>query len=680
MTDHPLDVSLIVVNYHSGEPLRSLLDSLERHPVRASHEIIVVDNSPGDGVAEWLDERAPEARRLDSGRNVGYARAVNAGIEAARGREVLVINPDVKLEEGSVDRCLDYLHRHPEVGLLGVRLVNADGSDQHNARRFYSLTTILLRRTPYGRLRPHHPELRRHLMLDDDLSEPGPVDWVTGAFMMVRREALERVGPMDRRFFLYFEDVDWCQRMWDGGYEVHLLPDVELAHEHQRTSTRLNQSLWHHVRSFFSYYEKWGALIYVTRRFQQGWRRGAAIVTDVLALNLAFVLAFGVRRLLDPFFAEPLFAFVAYLPLLAFTNVVSLVTLLLMGRYEKLADGHERSSLESLRVAFLVTLVVMAATYLSHTRTFSRAVLLLFVPFYLGALEITRQFGERVLRGADRATARVRRILLASGPRCTATPAATEPVVLAGRVGPVDDGGAIRRLGDWEDLPRVVDRYRIEEVLVPVEQGFDRDLATRLRQVAREGGSVLVEDPWMAAEGRARRRRLGRRWAVLPHARGTTLERWKRRLVDRSVGLLLLLVSLPFFVLCFLLGRPIGRVRTRTVSCRSTWGETFRWKELVSGAGDRPLIGLVQSPRYLQVLRGRLALVGSAVIPSGCHDEIDGEDMTPTGERPGLIRTPATHELAEVAGRAPVASEVDLFLSSLPSLLLGRAPHWFSRE
>jgi N-acetylglucosaminyl-diphospho-decaprenol L-rhamnosyltransferase len=509
--DYALQLTLIVVNYHSQEPLACLLESLSRNPIAAAHEIVVVNNSPGDGLEEWLGVEHPEIRVVNMLRNLGYARGVNAGIEAARGRDLLVINPDVELESGSVDRSLDYLRKHPEVGIVGARLVNADGSDQHNARRFYSMTTILLRRTPLGRMWPDHAAIRGHLMLDDDLSAAGPVDWVTGAFMLARREAVEEVGPMDGRFFLYFEDVDWCQRMWDQGYEVHLLPDVTLRHEHQRTSTRISRSLVHHLRSFFSYYDKWGALIYVARRLKGPWRTGGAVVSDALALNVAFLVAFFLRRLLDPYFPEPVFDLVEYLPLIAFTNVVSAVTLSLLGRYGARVEPVGRRSLESLQAAFLVVLVVMAGTYLSHLQTFSRAVILFFVPLYLGALELTRRWGQRVLAGAHGSTSGRRRVVVVDS--CgEGHPRRDVDWILAGSIG--NASGTERRLGGLGEIAFVVDRYRIDEILVPEGVELQPALLESLRRARSLGAEVLHEDAWAPHRRTVARHRLGRWWSL----------------------------------------------------------------------------------------------------------------------------------------------------------------------
>jgi N-acetylglucosaminyl-diphospho-decaprenol L-rhamnosyltransferase len=395
-----IDLTLIIVSYHSLEPLKAFFESYRRYPIHCSHEILVIDNAPGDGVSDWIGEEAPEARIIAMPRNVGYARAVNAGIEHAAGRAFLVINPDVELSENGVDGALDYLDAHPEVGIVGARLLNRDGSLQSSARRFYTLQTILLRRTPLARFCPNHPELRRHLMLDDDLNHPRPVDWVMGAWMLVRRAAVEAVGLMDERFFLYFEDVDWCYRMWARGFEVHYFPGAQFVHAYERSSGSLNRTLLYHLRSFASYYDKWGALIYVAKRLRRGWEKLSAFVLDMILLNLVFAGSYLLRLLLQPAFPLPLYSFAEYLPLLGFTNLVAALTLPLAGRYRSPRSPRPLSRwLESGRLAFMVTLLIMAGTFLSHTRTFSRSVILLLFPLLTLALLSSRAILRRLLGG-----------------------------------------------------------------------------------------------------------------------------------------------------------------------------------------------------------------------------------------------------------------------------------------
>jgi len=688
-----LDVTLVLVSYHSEAPLRRFFASLAVHPIVASHEVIVADNAPGDGTSDWLAAEHPEVQVLAMGGNVGYARGVNAGIEVARGRHVLVVNPDVELEDGAVDRALAYLDENPEVGMVGAQLLDPDGSPQRNARRFYSLTTILLRRTPWGKIQPDHPELRRHLMLDDDLSHPGPVDWVTGAFMLVRREALESVGPMDGRFFLYFEDVDWCYRMWEGGWEIHLLPDVRLVHEFQRTSTKLGRSFVHHLRSFVSFYDKWGALVYVAKRLRGRWRIAAAVLGDVVALNLAFLAAFFARRAMDPLFPQPLFDLVHYLPLILSVNAVSLVVLPLVGRYqERSARGRFHRGLGELRATFFVTLVVMAGVYLSYTRTFSRAVILLFVPAYLGALALVRWVRDRVLGGLEGEVEAAHRALILAPDRAAAARMAEALSVegadrLAGVL--LDDadrdgdrlGVGLRVLGRPADIAKVVDRHRIGEVLVAVGDDPRDERHALLRGLAADGLEVLVDQPWAARLGPDEHRveRWGRAWWRLRRPPALSEAATSKWLLDRAIGSILALVALPGHLLCSVFGRAFGwrRLRVERLGQRR---RVVRWVQWVDRQG-RTLPGLVQSPLFAAVARGRLSLVGPFPLPLGVEEELGSDALLRFAVKPGLtgpwqVRTgqceieDLTGEDLEYIEHWSLAHDADLFLSALPQLLL----------
>jgi GT2 family glycosyltransferase len=660
-----VELSLIVVNYHSGEPLRQFFESLRAHPPSVTSELLFVDNSPGDGTAEWIRDEHPEVRVLAMERNRGYAGGVNAGLGEIRGRHVLVVNPDVHFAEGAVDRALDYLRSHSEAGLVGVQLVDADGTPQRNARRFYTLTSILMRRTPLQKLWPDHPALRRHLMLDDDLDGPGPVDWVTGAFMLVRGEALSEVGPMDERFFLYFEDVDWCYRMWELGWEVHFVPEVRLVHGFQRSSTKVSRSLVHHIRSFFGFYDKWGALVYAARHLRDSWSLAAAVVSDLIALNLAFLAAFFVRRLLDPIFPQPLFDLVDYWPLMLSVNLASLIVLPMTGRYGSGAtDSRTSLALGAIRATFFVSLLVMSGTWLSYTRTFSRAVLLLFVPMYLGALAVTGWLRERILAGGQ-VRGRPKRAVIVGGASRFATGDVLEGLPagysLAGVVS--SDGGLVggeRLLGDLGDLSVVVDRYRIAAVFVGREVAPSPRLVGMLQRLASEGVELSVDSPWNAA-------------VSLPADREGSMPTWTRlavpsllgrgavakSLLDRLVGLLLAVVSLPGYLVSSTVGAVFG-VRTRPVTIEGT-GE--RWREL-SGRGRRPLPGWVQLPRFLQVLRGRLSLVG----PNGTTDT-GGHSVLRAGLAPAIQSGQILDEAA-YCERWSLAFDLECMLRQ-PGALLG---------
>lgn len=232
-----MDISIVILNYKTRGLLKQCLKGilLQRLPFR--YEIIVVDNNSGDGTDEMMRSEFRDVRFLQAGTNGGFAAGSNLGIRAASGRYLLVLNPDIAVLGNAIERMYHFMDANQKVGLCAPKLLNPDGSVQTSCREFPSILTILLRRSPLGSLPWAKKRLRKFLMLDWDHATNTPVDWVLGACMMVRRTALEKVGLMDERFFLYFEDVDWCRRFWQEGFPVYYLgAEAELVHYHQRLS------------------------------------------------------------------------------------------------------------------------------------------------------------------------------------------------------------------------------------------------------------------------------------------------------------------------------------------------------------------------------------------------------------------------------------------------------------
>lgn len=233
-----MKLSIVIVNYKSGRLAKACVESIHRSTPRVPYEVIVVDNASPDDSQELLATEVPNVRFLPQTENLGFARGVNVGIAAAQGEFILILNPDIIVLNGAVDRLLDFAHAHPHAAVLAGQLLNPNGSVQDSLFRFYTPFTILARRTPLGMLPFGRRHLQRVLLRDGDRTSARPVDWVLGACMLVRRSALEKVGEMDGRFFLYFEDMDWCRRFWEAGFEVWYVPDARFAHHHKRASAQ----------------------------------------------------------------------------------------------------------------------------------------------------------------------------------------------------------------------------------------------------------------------------------------------------------------------------------------------------------------------------------------------------------------------------------------------------------
>jgi GT2 family glycosyltransferase len=168
---------------------------------------------------------------FENAENVGYARAVNRGIRESSGEFVLVLNPDCEFHPRALAILVDYLRAHPKAGVAGPRILNPDGSIEYSARSFPPHLTFLFNRySLLTRLFPDNPYSRRYLLTDWDRASVRSVDWISGACMLVRRSAIDEVGPMDEAFFMFNEDVDWCRRMKLAGHDVVCVPDAAVVH------------------------------------------------------------------------------------------------------------------------------------------------------------------------------------------------------------------------------------------------------------------------------------------------------------------------------------------------------------------------------------------------------------------------------------------------------------------
>jgi N-acetylglucosaminyl-diphospho-decaprenol L-rhamnosyltransferase len=231
--DHPGDVplSVVIVSYNTRPLLEACLSSLRSSGIEA--EIIVVDNASTDDSAEAVRDRFSEVRLIRSETNLGFAGGNNLAFPHCRGRCVALLNADTEVEPGAFAEMVNFLEAHPQVGAVGPRLLNPDGTVQPSGHRFPRLGQAAVRlflRLP----QPASPPSSIGRLPVKAVS-PGEAcenhDWLTGACLMVRRAVLEQVGPLDERFFFECEDVDWCRRIRGAGWEIGLLLTARVTHK-----------------------------------------------------------------------------------------------------------------------------------------------------------------------------------------------------------------------------------------------------------------------------------------------------------------------------------------------------------------------------------------------------------------------------------------------------------------
>lgn len=258
------DISVIIVNYNSGALTQACIESLQRQRDIRPIEIIVIDNCSNDDSVAFLRSDFPEIIVIANKENRGLAAGVNQGIRAANGDFLLLLNPDIILLDNAVNKLRKYLVDHPKVGVVGGKLLSPNGELQDSAFRFYRPLTVLYRRTWLGSTLAGRREVGRFLMNDYDHQRARTVGWLMGSCYLLNRKAVEEVGGMDERFFLYFEDVDWCRRFWEKGWQVVYVPDAEFSHFHQRSSQRqrwvgllTNWTTRAHIQSAIKYFWKY---------------------------------------------------------------------------------------------------------------------------------------------------------------------------------------------------------------------------------------------------------------------------------------------------------------------------------------------------------------------------------------------------------------------------------------
>jgi GT2 family glycosyltransferase len=247
-----MDLSIIIVSWNTKEFLLPCVRSVLENEQGISREVIVVDNGSQDGSGNEVKVKFPYISLVENQKNVGFAKAVNQGLQKASGRYILLLNPDTQMKGGTIGRLVLFMDSHPDTGVAGAQLLNSDGSKQNSIANFPSLATELFNKRLLRWLFPNRfPGKERHY------PEPVEVDSVIGACMMVRRETLNQVGSLDEDYFLFLEETDWCYRMKKAGWKIYHVPQAEVFHfQGKSAETDKNRSKVEYFRSRYHFFKK----------------------------------------------------------------------------------------------------------------------------------------------------------------------------------------------------------------------------------------------------------------------------------------------------------------------------------------------------------------------------------------------------------------------------------------
>jgi hypothetical protein len=271
-----MDLTVSIVNYNTKEFLLNCLQSLYEGTDEISFEVFIIDNNSIDDTIEMTKEKFPQIKLICNSTNVGFSKANNQAIQQGSGRYILLLNPDTKVLKGTLEKMVVFLDGNPQVGVLGCKILNPDGSLQISTFGFPSLIKEFFNITSLGNLVPPNAFFRKllgkHLSKifkntltrywDHDQSRD--VDYVMGACFMIRRNAIDQVGLLDENFFMYVEDAEWCFRFKKSGWQIRYEPNMSVIHYANRTCSAdldLNSKL------FIEYYK--GILYFFQKHHQK---------------------------------------------------------------------------------------------------------------------------------------------------------------------------------------------------------------------------------------------------------------------------------------------------------------------------------------------------------------------------------------------------------------------------
>jgi len=222
-----VDVSIIIVSWNTRDLLANCLTSIIQTAADLTFEIIVIDNGSTDGSVEMVQHQFPHIQLVENKANVGFAGANNQGLTLGQGRYLLLLNSDTILMTNSLIQSIHFMDTHLEVGLCGVKLLNPDTTFQASYANFPTLKSEFLNATGLGKrlISPYYPSPRPW---PDEVAHK--VDWVPGAFMLLRGQVFEQVGGMDPSYWMYSEETDWCYRLKQAGCQIYYLPQVTIIH------------------------------------------------------------------------------------------------------------------------------------------------------------------------------------------------------------------------------------------------------------------------------------------------------------------------------------------------------------------------------------------------------------------------------------------------------------------
>ncbi|MFH1428813.1 MAG: glycosyltransferase family 2 protein [Candidatus Margulisiibacteriota bacterium] len=288
-----MKLSIVIVSWKVKELLNKCLESIKEECLANGYEVFVVDNNSMDGTIEMVMDDYYWVKMIASIANMGFAAGNNMALEQVRGEYILLLNPDTEVKSGALRTLINFLDTNPEAGAVGPKLLNPDGSLQPSCKTFPTISTFIFNSLFLDIIFAKSKIFGRYEMSwwgHDDLRE---VDQPMGAALMVRKSVIQKIGFMDKRFYMFFDEVDWCYRIKQAGYKIYFTPEAEIIHHGGQSIKSAEMSMsyhWHRsLKRFFNkhyHIPEWLTGLLISFMF---------IMKVVIALAILFLLFILIR-------------------------------------------------------------------------------------------------------------------------------------------------------------------------------------------------------------------------------------------------------------------------------------------------------------------------------------------------------------------------------------------------
>lgn len=272
-----VDLSIVTISWNVSDLLAACLESIMRSPIhligyhsaeetdKLKTEVIIVDSASSDDSVKILREKFPWVRLITCDENIGFVRGNNLGAKYARGKYLMLLNPDTELIDNALGRLVEVLESDEKIGVVGPHTLNSDGSHQSTRRRFPTLLTGIFESTWLESLAPRRI-LNRYRVLDKPDDGTYPVGWLQGSALLTYRHIWETIGGLDERYIMYSEEMDWCKRVHDAGWQLVYVGDARIIHHSGQSTAQVKARSHVHfqhskLRYFRKFHGRWVALI-----------------------------------------------------------------------------------------------------------------------------------------------------------------------------------------------------------------------------------------------------------------------------------------------------------------------------------------------------------------------------------------------------------------------------------